>query len=120
MRHNGNRKIEVKKSDLIERVGENKKVHIKEYAKAVIAYKKEAHRQLAELTEKAKDGDLKIKLELVTPVDNSENYDKIIQMFEWDVRDIVELDLDEFNEYILDETAEAQHAKFSNLMYSTF
>lgn len=117
MMRNGNRTIKVKKSDLIAKIKENKKNHVVEYKQAVIAYKKEAMKQLKDLTERAKSGEMNLQLKLVTPVDSSENYDKILSMFEWEVEDIVELDQQEFNEYVNDETAFAVQAKFLNSTY---
>lgn len=117
MRHYGNRKIKVEKEKLIEKIKENKKNHIEEYAKAVVGYKEEALRQLTNLTEKVNKGALNIELDLITPVDNSENYDKIIEMFEWEVEEVVELEQKEFIEYVQDETDFAVTAKLSNMMY---
>jgi hypothetical protein len=117
MRRNGSRTIKVKKADLIARIEENKATHIEAYAKAVVAYKKEALKQLSDLTQKVENGDLNVRLNLTTPVDNRKNYDKIIDMFNWEVEDIVELEQSEFNEYVLDETEFARHAMASNSMY---
>ena len=118
MRQFGSRKINVKKADLIAKIKENKKNHIVEYEKAVIAYKEEALKQLADLTNEITEGKLGIQLDLVTPVNNSENYDKIVEMFEWEVNDVVELEQKEFIEYVQDETEFAVSAKFSNTFYS--
>lgn len=117
MRQFGSRKINVKKVDLINKIRENKKNHIVEYEKAIVAYKEEALKQLVELTKKVNDGALNIQLNLVTPVNNSENYDKIVEMFEWEVNDVVELEQKEFIEYVQDETDFAIQAKFSNSAY---
>lgn len=118
MRHTGSRTIKVNKQQLIDKIKENKKNHVEEYAKAIIAYKEEALKQLANLTEKVNEGALDIKLNLITPIDNSTNYDKIVEMFEWEVDDVVELEQNEFLEYVQDETEFARSAKFSNLFYS--
>ena len=117
MRQNGNRTIKVVKADLIKKIIENKEAHIEAYAKAEVAYKKEALKQLAELTDKVNKGDMTVRLNLTTPVDNRKNYDKITGMFEWDVEDEVELSQQEYNEYILDETEAARHALMSNSAY---
>jgi len=117
MRHYGNRKIKVEKKKLIEKIKENKKNHIEEYEKAVIAYRKEAIRQLTLLNNKIDEGELDIKLDLITPINNSDNYDSIIEMFEWEVDEIVELEQKEFIEYVQDETDFAVTAKFSNMSY---
>lgn len=117
MRMNGSRQITVNKAKLIAKIKENKEAHIKAYAKAVIAYKREALAQLGELTKKAKSGDMTLYLNLTTPVDNRENYDKIVAMFDWDVAEEVTLEQNEFNEYVQDETEFARHAQMSNSMY---
>lgn len=114
---NGDRTLEVKKSAIIEAVKANKEKHQEAYKKAVEAYKKEALRQLAELTEKVKNGALDIRLDLTTPVDMGTSYDDIIDMFEFDVREEVELTQREYNEYVKDKTETARHAAMSNSMY---
>ena len=119
MRQLGSRKINVDKAKLIEKIRENKANHVIEYDKAVIAYKEEALKQLKELTEDVEEGALGIKLDLVTPVNNADNYDKIIEMFQWEVNEIVELEQREFIEYVQDETDFAISAKFNNTYYSS-
>lgn len=116
MRH-GNRTIKVKKVDLIAKIKENKENHVVEFGKAIVAYKKEALKQLSTLTNAVNDGALDIKLDLITPINNAENYDKILEMFEWEVEDVVELEQDEFQEYVQDTTEFAVRAKMSNMMY---
>lgn len=117
MRTNGNRQILIKKEKLIEQIKKNKEAHIKAYAKAVTAYKKEALKQLAEQTKLAKEGKLKIHLNLISPVSLSEHYDDLVEMFEVDVREEVELTQQEYNEYYKDKTEVTRHALMSNQMY---
>ncbi len=117
MRRTDSRTIKVNKANLISKIKENKLAHEKAYANAVVAYKKEALRQLGEITKLVEVGNMTIRLNLTTPVDNRKNYDKIIDMFTWEVEDVVELEQSEFNEYIQDETEFARHALMSNQMY---
>ncbi len=119
MLRTGNRLIKVKKQDLIDRIKENKKNHIELYKKAVVAYKEEALEQLDFLTGEVNNGVLDIKLDLVTPINNEKDYDDIIEMFEWEVEEIVEIGQNEFREYVQDETDFAQQAQFSNTFYSS-
>jgi hypothetical protein len=119
MRRTGSRTIKVKKEKLIEQIRKNKENHIKEYDKAIVAYKEEALKQLKKQIERVEEGALDAKLELITPINNAENYDKIIEMFEWEVEEVVELEQNEFNEYVQDETEFAMQAKFSNTFYSS-
>jgi len=118
MRHRGNRETKVDKAKLIAKIKENKENHIVEYDKAIIAYKEEALKQLRAQIERVEEGALDAKLDLITPINNAESYDKIIEMFEWEVEDQVVLEQDEFNEYVQDETEFAMQAKFSNTFYS--
>lgn len=117
MRRNGSRVIKVNKQNLIDKIYENKKNHINEYETAVKAYKIEVLKQLADLTERANNGEMNLKLNITTPVDNRSEYDKRAQMFEWEVDDVVELEQSEFLEYVQDETNFAMSAKISNTMY---
>src|SRR5690349_7750705 len=114
MRHREDaREILVNKADLIAKIKENKQNHQKEYAEAVEAYKLEALEQLEAQTQALKEGKLDLRLNLVSPVDKSEESDKLVTMFSWEVKDEVTLSQGEFNEYVLDETQFATMAKMS-------
>lgn len=117
MRRTGNRTIKVDKNKLIEKIKENKKTHIEAYEKALVAYKAQALSQLSSLIKRAEKGDTKLSLQLTTPINNADNYDKIVEMFEWEVEDFVELEQQEFNEYVQDETDFAIRARMSNTAY---
>lgn len=119
MFNQGNRTITVQKAKLITQIKENKKNHIEMYEKAVVAYKKEAIEQLATQMKRVEEGELNANLELVTPLNNADNYDSIVQMFEWDIRTEVDLTQNEFKEYVQDENALSEQALFSNTMYSS-
>lgn len=117
MRSNGNRQLLVKKADLIAQIKKNKEAHIKAYAKAVVAYKKEALKQLAEQTKAAKEGKLNIHLTLISPVSLADHYDELVEMFELEVREEIELTQQEYNEYYKDKTEVTIHAMMSNSLY---
>ena len=117
MHNHHNREVSIEKSKLIEKIKENRDIHIKEYDEAVIAYKKEADIQLKKLTKNLKDGVLTLRLNLVTPVNRSSEYDKVIEMFEWEIADIVKLTQREFNEYTHDDTSDAIQTKALNSTY---
>ena len=119
IRH-GNRTIKVKKADLIAKIKENKENHVKEFEKATYAYREEALRQLRTQLERVEGGALDAKLDLITPVNNAENYDNILEMFTWEVEEIVELGQDEFQEYVQDTTDFAVKAKMSNSAYLNY
>jgi hypothetical protein len=117
MRSYGTRTIKVKRVELLNRIKENKAIHIKEYEEAIVAYKEEALKQLSSLTKKAQEGSLRLELKLVHPVNKADEYDKLILMFQMEVEDVVELQQDEFNAYIFDELDFSTAAKMSNTHY---
>lgn len=112
-----NRNLLIRKVDLIAKIKENKEKHIKDYQEAVIAYKKEALKQLALLTFQVERGSLDAKLDLTTPVDNTKHYDDTIQMFEWEVADEVSLTQSEFANYVQDQNDLAITARLLNSSY---
>lgn len=111
------RLIKVKKSKLIEKINENKENHKKDYIEAVEAYKKEAKKQLDEQSKALENGSLNISLRLISPIDKTDEYDKILSIFEWEVADFVELTQNEFNEYVLDLSTFSMNAKMLNSTY---
>lgn len=119
MRHMGNRTLKVIKKDLIAKVLGNKETHIKDYNEAVNAYKAEAARQLAEQQQALTNGSLNIEIRLISPVDKRENYDKIVEMFNWEISSEVELSQDEFHEYVLDENPVMIQTRLSNSSYKS-
>lgn len=111
------REITVDKANLIDKIKSNKENHLAEYEKAVGAYKVEAKRQLEAQLKALKNGSLSVKVNLVAPSDKTEEYDKLISMFEWEKAVEVVLSQGEFNEYVLDETSFAREAKMLNSTY---
>lgn len=117
MNFHHNRQIKIKKKELITKLRENKEKHIKDYNEAVVAYKKKAQEELVKSQKRLNEGALDIKIVLVTPVNKSEEYDKIIEMFNWEVEELISLSQGEFNEYIHDES---DFSKASFLANSTY
>lgn len=114
------RTVTISKANLIQALKTNKDNHIKDYDEAVDAYVTEVNKQLKELKNKIDSGDLDISLRLIKPIDNSDKYDEIIQLFEWEINDNVELTKQEFESYVLDKASFAQEARFSNQTYKGF
>lgn len=118
MHNHHNRTMKISKASLIKKIQENKEAHLNEYNEAVEAYKKEAAKQLKQAVKDLKNGSLKIKLNLVTPVNRVEEYDKVIEMFNWEVENEIELSQREFNEYVHDDNESSKAAKLMNSTYS--
>ncbi len=114
------REININKKQLIEKIIENKKRHIKQYELALIAFKKAALAELAKEKNKILRGQKHLQVALVSPLDRRSEYDKILKIFQWELKDEVTLSQGEFNEYVLDETHEARQAATANSFYASF
>lgn len=119
MHHNHSRTLKISKAKLIEKITENKANHIKEFDEATKAYVEEAHKQLKLAKKDIDSGKLNIRLNLTVPINRVEEYDKVIEMFNWEIADEIELTQSEFNEYVHDDNDRARTAKFSNAFYAT-
>jgi len=117
MHQHHNREVTINKANLIAKIVENRDAHIKEYELGVEAYRKEAEKQIKRFSKDLKEGKLGLKIDLVSPVNRADEYNKVIEMFEWEVSDTVKLTQKEFNEYIHDDNSSAQSAKFFNSTY---
>ena len=110
--------MKIKRDQLIEKIKENKEKHLVEYEKAVEAYRREASKQLKSCAKELKGGSLTIKLSLITPVNRATEYDKVIEMFNWEVDNEIELTQKEFNEYVHDDNESSRLASFANTSYT--
>lgn len=112
-----NRTINLSKAALIAKIKENKENHIKDYKEAVEAYKLEAKEQLEKQLKELGEGSLDIKLDLIKPVDRTKEYDKVVEMFEWENNSNVDLTQQEFTMYVQDQEPSAVHARMLNASY---
>jgi hypothetical protein len=119
MHQRHNRTIRISKEKLIEKIKENKLNHVKEYDEAVLAYVIEANKQLKDAKKNLDKGNLQIQLQLTTPINRADEYDKVVNMFEWELDSEIELTQNEFNEYVHDENSSAQTAKYANSFYTS-
>ena len=108
--------INIKTVKVIKALKENKKTHIAEYEKAKEAYKLEGLEQAAKIIKDFKDGKNELQLNLTEPIDRTEQFDDYIAMFETEIKDEIELETDEFNNYVLDK--QGHRASLSNRAYS--
>jgi len=109
--------IKVKRDKVLKKLKENKAKHQREYAEALKAYKEKALDELDRLILKATQGETKLELRLVEPVDYTERYDDAILKIEWNENKTIEMSHELFEEYILDKFHWRKEAAFTNAMY---
>ncbi len=101
---NGQKGTRIKREALLEELKKNRDAHRAIFEKAVVGYRKVAIEELDRMLVEAKEGKrIRRGLELVEPMDQTKDYDRVIKMLEMSVDDIVILDSAEFAQYVMDD-----------------
>ena len=122
------RETTVLKSDLLEKVKKNRKLHIEEYKEACDGYRLKALQKLEDVIGELKARGLRVKsgetigldsisFGLVVPVSHEKDYDQVIMMLEMSVDEKVRLLSDEFACYVMDDWDWKQQFTASNSFY---
>lgn len=99
----GNRTVEVKKSEVLERITKNRDQHRDVYEQAVEGYKKRAVEEIERQLADARRGDIRHSIHLPIPEDHTEDYDRVIDMLGMEVNPTVTLSEQEFAWYVRDD-----------------
>lgn len=100
----GVRNIQVHKSELLDKLRENRKGHRAIVEDAWKGYKAEVIRQLEKQLKRARKGVKKqIAVYIPIPEDHTDDYDRAIAMLEMEVRDVFEVTEQEFENYVRDQ-----------------
>jgi len=111
--------INVNKKEIITALKKNKIKHAKSYEKAVKEYDKNARKQLKEFAKELDRGNMGMQISLTTPINNSARYTKLINMFELELKDEIELTQGQFDEFIHDEFGWSRQAYATNSSYKS-
>lgn len=111
--------ITVRKSDLLEKLQENREQHTKIFEEAVEGYKTRAVELLEDHIRRIKNGKLeRVQVMLPVPENHVHDYDRIIAMLEMDINDEIEMEEHEFKAYVMDDWAWKQQFLTSTAEYS--
>lgn len=106
---------------LLSIVQKNRKRHHEEYKKAYAGYRKMAAEELREMAEEAELSDVPVRRcltsKLPEPINNTGEYDQVIDMLKMSVAKVIELDQHQFRSYVRDEWVWRAAASVSNTMY---
>jgi len=98
------RQITVDKADLKVRLQTNRASHHSTYLKAVEVYRKKAAELAKEQAELLLRGEIRvIVVNLPVPEDHTDDYDRALQMLDWDKGSVTILTEDEFRQYVQDD-----------------
>lgn len=110
--------IRISKEQLTDAVKTNATAHAVELGKAQIAWRKQYALLLRATADQVLAGeDAKPVVSLPKPVDHTRDYGRVIKMLEMTADEILELELSDFNRYVLDEW-EWAHDKLLNSTYA--
>lgn len=110
--------VKIKKVELLKKIQENRNEHVAEYLTAYEGYKQAVVKQLEEMLENAKNGDVrKTAVNLPVPQNHIKEYDRVIAMLLMSVENTIELTVHDFDRYVLDEWDWKEMTKMS---FSTY
>lgn len=98
--------VQVKKDDLIQTLEKNKVDHVKEFEEAWDAYADKLVENLESMLAAAKTEDVasvQLHINLVKPENHESDYNRAIEMLDWEVNDTVELQEHEFANLVQDD-----------------
>jgi hypothetical protein len=97
--------VEVDKMKLVQTLEKNKADHVKEFEEAWDAYAEKLVANLTAMLDAAKSGDVaevQLHINLTKPENHEADYDRAIEMLEWEVHNTVELQEHEFANLVQD------------------
>lgn len=111
--------VKVKKVELLTKIKENRVAHEKEYTEAIAGFKDAQMLKLTDMINRviANERLSSQSTGLREPVSNIKEYDRIIAMLEMSVDEEIELTMQDFNNYVLDEWTWAIQGKLTNSAY---
>lgn len=114
--------IKVKKTELLEKLLDNRRTHMEEYATAYKAYRKTVElalvRKLREVRHSKEEFNLYDGLNLPAPEDHTEDYDRVIAMLNMCTSEEVFISEQEFTKYAMDNWGWKNQFQATNATYS--
>lgn len=111
--------ITVNKVKLIDKIKENLVAHQAEFKEAVESFRLQAKEELQKAAGLIAEGVLRLNVHLEPPQDKTEEYERLIRMYEWELAESIELTIAEYNTVIEDRSDFAMRAKIINQSYTT-
>jgi len=96
--------VKVAVRDLLAHLKANREAHIAEFNESMVGYREAMIKAFAQALKKAKaNEDVDHMVDIVRPFSYLESYDEAIAMLEWTIDQEVELDRQQFKQYVQDE-----------------
>jgi hypothetical protein len=97
-------KIQIERTTLLDTVRANREKHREIFLKAQQGYQKQIVQLLEERLQRARDGkQVQLWINLTEPMDQTNDYDRIIRMLEMTETHQIELSEGDFSQYVMDD-----------------
>jgi hypothetical protein len=111
--------IKINREKLLAKVKENRAKHHEIFEEALKGYKEAVVEELEEMLEEAQAGKrISHRIELVQPVDQTREYDRIVTALEMTEEPVMELNESEFKNFVMDDWHWTEQFCASNAPYS--
>lgn len=111
--------IKVKKDDLLVKLKANREAHKAQFEEAAEGYRVKVIDVLTERLEDARRGKLpQLIFNLPMPINQTAQYDRVIGMLQMTVEDVIELEEQDYQQYVLDQWGWSAATTATNTMYT--
>lgn len=112
-------KVLVKRTELLKKVTNNREQHREIFLEAQEGYRKAVIKELDAMLGDAREGKpIRRTVQLVEPMDQTRDYDRVIAMLSMSVQDEIELGEENFAQYVLDDWSWKGRFLMSSSSYS--
>lgn len=116
------RQVTVQKADLLETLGKNAVTHVADFELAWEGFRKKALQNAESIVnslKNAKQGqEVRLHVNLAPPQNHADDYNRAIEMCNWEVGTQVTLSESEFAQFVQDDWGWKQNFTASNMMYT--
>jgi hypothetical protein len=116
------RQVTLEKERLVETLTVNREKHEADFEIVWEAFRKQAMSNAKKIVDSLKEAPMgaviNLNVGLQPPVNHSDDYTRAIEMCKWEVEDHVQLDEQEFAQYVQDEWGWKQQFEGSNFLYT--
>ena len=113
--------INISRYTVLEKLKENLAIHTAQYAEALDDYKKLIAIRLTEALKQVNEGTpaaaAEVRVKFDPPTDHRKDFEEVIEMLEYSLDDVLNLDQESFKAYIKNEWSWSQSFSTSNALY---
>ncbi len=115
--------VTLSRADLVAKLKQNRAAHNEEYLTALTGWHQKVltalHETSVEFDRTEDTKDLNIGYRFPKPEDHTEDYDRVLEMLEWETQNTITLSQDEFRQLVQDDWDWSRQHRFNSAHYSS-